>query len=84
MAVPDQPMSLAWVRDGWVTPNLPDYVGSIEAAWEIVEHLRAKQIIVEIGIWGEKVRCVIHVPGPRINEEAEIASTAICNAFLKL
>lgn len=60
------------------------YSTDIRAAWDIVEDLRAKKIIVEIGVWKEKVRCVIHVPGPRINEEADTAPLAICNAFLKI
>lgn len=89
---------LGWTVSGqrWQGPNtdchntfcghvhsLLDYCHSIQAAWEIVEHLRSQGIIVEVGVWKERVRCVIHVKGPRINEEADSAPTAICLAFLK-
>lgn len=72
-------------------PEQPDYVGSIAAAWEIVEHLRTKNIGIlvesdqdEIGKNpGFSYWCEI-TNHPECSGYANTAPLAICLAFLKL
>lgn len=68
---------------------IPDYCGSIAAAWEIVEYLRKKEISVIIEAWPMefkkayscKLTAFAETP---IFAEAHDAPMAICLAFLKL
>lgn len=82
---------LGWHRtsgthNGWFreshhleVPTLPDYATSIEAAWEIIQHVRGYFALIrkENGQWvcwfdDSSVSC------------AETAPRAICEAYLKL
>lgn len=61
---------------------IPDYVESIQAAWEIVDYLRNKGWRVIITVEGLNHACTI---GIWLHEElADTAPLAICLAFLKL
>lgn len=85
----------------WVTPEgklaywLPDYAGSIQAAWEVVEHIRERpnpdalinpsyafELHATPSAW------VAIISGPTwkqmVKGESETAPMAICLAFLKL
>ena len=85
---------LGWLQrsDGWELPPmrglfpLKDYCHSIEAAWEIVDYLKANKISFDLNmsmfetddIWEARMR------GPIIWAMAQTAPMAICQAFLKL
>lgn len=67
----------------------PDYCGSIQAAWEIVEHVQKRWIVhVMGGLNGKYWHCDMRdhpaVNKVYVSESADTASRAICEAFLKL
>lgn len=81
----------AWTKDDkFVLLKLPDYVNSIEAAWEIVEHLQnllSVSYFVSMNCKKDKVEAGIlcALTGNIAWEaEADTAPRAICLAFLKM
>lgn len=83
-----------WVwrhSDGHFVNNLPDYCHSIEAAWEIVEKIcglvRSNGDYRTVALCTNKANtlCVIdEIEDDRIEDKADSAPMAICQAFLKL
>lgn len=77
----------AWLDVNGLNQHLPDYVGDIQAAWEVVEKLFQEGMCVQINIAGneKEVGCNI---GDKHQQKAfgysESAPMAICLAFLKL
>lgn len=75
-----------WFKEGELyLKDLPDYVHSIEAAWEIVDKIKETELFAlcfhDLG-WHCEINCC---DGERpIDEEADTAPRAICEAFLKL
>lgn len=79
----------------WICPNCPkahlcnpDYAGSIQAAWEIVEHMRKRelQVVLNLDSWGRNI-CSLYVRKEYrcvAQEEADTVPLTICLAFLKL
>lgn len=72
-----------------------DYCHSIEAAWEIVEHIRQrpnpKALINPSYAWeihAKRKSWIVYMTGPTwkqmVSAEADTAPMAICLAFLKL
>ena|SRR5580692_2305497 len=68
-------------------PNPPDYSGSIQAAWEIVEH------VAETGTYCLELEtdspdqfqcCISHATEQQIIKNASSAPLAICAAFLSM
>lgn len=70
--------------------DLPDYCHSIEAAWEVVEHLHKLEYHVELIAWPMETRkaysCDITELGVDKHNfcETDTAPMAICLAYLKL
>lgn len=63
---------------------MPNYTGSIQAAWEIINQFHAVTIGTELrekDCWFCELSPQI---GPRVRVYAETAPLAICEAFLKL
>lgn len=77
-----------WHYDGGCYDNLPGYCHSIEAAWEIVEHLAKNNLLVEIKQHGlGKPSYAVYISNSielLCGVAYESAPLAICLAFLKL
>jgi hypothetical protein len=84
--IEDKPQTLGWIREGYYQPMPTAYSTSIEAAWEIVEHLRkTHQIMVDVAFNKFQVT-ICNEPPNEINFtfEADTAPLAIVLCFLKL
>lgn len=69
--------------------ELPDYSGSIQAAWEIVEHIQNQRLWISLGFDGAVKRWLFRsgpfgLQGQTTEWSADTAPMAICKAFLKL
>lgn len=69
---------------------LPNYVGDIRAAWEVVEFMSRKGVGTYLfGGIGDSWHCDLHrhpaaQDDPEVSQSADTAPRAICLAFLKL
>ncbi len=76
-------IDLRWHRNDASCRYCPDYSGSIEAAWEILGHVRSWTIGKHYDE-PEIYMCVMMNNETPIYIEADTAPMAICLAFLKL
>lgn len=58
------------------------YSSDIAAAWDVVEAMRRRNVIVRVVAMGERYYCEVELPGCSIVEAASTAPRAICEAAL--